>query len=284
MKLAVIGYGEAGPVFAEAFRRAGWQVTAHDIDPTRTAPMQAAGVTPAASHQEAVAGAALILSTVTARNAVAAAASVETLTPEQTWLDLNSVGPQTKAAIADEIARAGGCFVEGVAMDTVPLRGAQVPLLLCGARAKAVAARIGEAGLNARVLGTEPGLASATKLTRSILMKGLEALFAEAAETGDAFGVTDEVLASMNATFPGLDWPQVAGYHLRRMAEHGTRRAAEMREAAAMVEAAGTGGALTRAIAERHEGIGALGLDYEGEAVADFLAALAQRRGQGRSM
>ncbi len=275
MKAAIIGFGEAGPVFADAFVAAGWHVSAFDILPQRAAAARALSVRFARDHQDAAAGADLVLSTVTASEALAAArACAPALHAGQTFLDLNSVAPATKAQIQSLIAPSDADFVEAVAMDTVPQCGAAVPLLLCGPGAGATASLLNSAGLNATDLGDRFGAASTTKLVRSILIKGLEALFAEVAEIGEKAGVTQTVLASVQRTFPGLDWEAVAGYHLNRMATHGARRAAEMRACAGMLSDAGLDSALTDAIAAKHQSVADRASPYEGTDIADFVASL----------
>jgi hypothetical protein len=54
-----------------------------------------------------------------------------------------------------------------------------------------------------------------------------------------AWGVEDDVLASLAETFPGIDWEAQGSYFFRRVIEHGRRRAEEMREAAQTVREAG---------------------------------------------
>ena len=50
-----------------------------------------------------------------------------------------------------------------------------------------------------------------------------------------AYGVEDQVLASLQETFPGIDWEQQAAYFFQRAIQHGRRRAEEMHEVAATV-------------------------------------------------
>ena len=66
-------------------------------------------------------------------------------------------------------------------------------------------------------------------------------------------GVSEDVVASLDATFPGLDFAALAATMRGRVERHGKRRAAEMREAAKMLDGLGLGGGLSRAIADVHE-------------------------------
>ncbi|MEM9798202.1 MAG: DUF1932 domain-containing protein [Pseudomonadota bacterium] len=272
-RIAIIGFGEAGPIFAGAFAQAGWVVTAHDLRAEQVAAAPA-GVAFASDHRTAIEGADLVLSTVTASDAERAAQDcAPALRPGQHFIDLNSVAPVTKSAIAEIVSGVGATFTEAVAMDTVPQKGAAVPILACGPGAAEVVPMLAEAGLMIDDLGSELGRAAGTKLTRSIVIKGLEAMFAEMVQIGGTLGTTDAVLASLQATFPGLDWAEVAGYHLSRMTAHAERRAAEMEACAAMLRDAGLDGDLTAAIAAKHRAVARDHAPYDGTAVADFIAA-----------
>ena len=61
------------------------------------------------------------------------------------------------------------------------------------------------------------------------------------------------MLASLQETFPGLDWDEVGSYLFSRTALHGKRRAEEMREVAVTVREIGLEPLLASAIAERQD-------------------------------
>jgi 3-hydroxyisobutyrate dehydrogenase-like beta-hydroxyacid dehydrogenase len=285
---AVIGFGEAGPVFARGLLESGVPlVRAYDQlieNPGSAATLrhrcETAGVECAGSPGEAVRGAALVLSTVTADQAVTAAlAAASHLAPGQVYLDLNSCSPRAKRACAEAVHAAGAVFVEAVAMDTVPNHGHRVPLLLAGPHAHEVLPRLLAHGFVAEVAGTEWGQASSIKLLRSILIKGLEALFAESMAAAGRLGIEQRVVDSLYITYPGLDWYRLAGYHLSRIAIHGKRRASEMEESAETVEDLGITPIMARAIASRHAWAAQAGLraaypDVKEPTIAHFLEAL----------
>lgn len=261
MNITIIGFGEAGPVFGKHLVDKGMTVTAWDKLQENSATSkqqiektQALGITPADSMHDAVSSANLVISTVTASQALAAAQqAADGLPSDCHWLDLNSVSPATKQAIYNEVSERHVLFTEGVAMDTVPAKGAQVPILLCGPESEQISQLLNDADLNTRSVSPELGAASTTKLLRSILIKGMEALFAESMEAAGKVGMQDEVIASLQATYPGLDWQQTAGYQLSRATLHATRRASEMREAQALVQQLGISPIMTAAIAQRQQ-------------------------------
>ena len=94
-------------------------------------------------------------------------------------------------------------------------------------------------GFAAKVASEQLGVASATKMCRSVMIKGLEAMVVESFTAARAYGVEDSVLASLAETFPGIDWERQGTYFFQRVIQHGRRRAEEMREAAATVREIG---------------------------------------------
>lgn len=283
MRIGFVGFGEAGPVFAHTLARAGATIAAYDLrqdDPdTRTAQLErtrAHDAEPLADAASVARASRLVISTVTASEAVAAVRSaLPGIGPGTTWFDLNSVAPETKAAVGEIVRGAGGRFVEAVAMDTVPEKGVAVPILVCGPDAAAWADTLNGLGLSVTAIGEDHGRAATVKLMRSILIKGMEALFAECVEAASVAGVERTVLDSLCATYPELDWHALAGYQLARASRHGARRAAEMQECAALVASLGVEPIMTRATAERQQSLAdrALGA-YRGEAVEDFVRAM----------
>ncbi len=261
MNVTIIGFGEAGPVFGKQLHDEGLVVTAWDKlqDDASTAESQilktrSLGITPGTSILEAVSSADLIISTVTASQAhIAAQQAMQGLRAGCHWLDLNSVSPATKQAIHGVVSSKDVLFTEGVAMDTVPSKSAQVPILLCGPESHSLSQLLNGFGFNTRSVSQALGAASTTKLLRSILIKGMETLFAESMESAGKVGMQDEVVASLQATYPGLDWQKVAGYQLSRATMHATRRAAEMREAQALVQQLGVEPIMATAIAEKQQ-------------------------------
>jgi len=246
MHLALIGYGEVGRILAEDLRARGHEVTAFDTKLRTGAgvPLRADsvvhGVTLAASHADAVRGADLTVSAVTASQTVAAAeACAPGLRPGTFFLDLNSASPAAKITAAEQVARGSGRYVEGAVMTAVPPHRLKVPLLLGGPHAQDVLPTLNELGFAARIASAALGVASATKMCRSVLVKGLEALVIESFIAARHYGVEEATIASLRETFPGIDWEQQADYFFQRVIKHGRRRAEEMREAALTVRQAG---------------------------------------------
>jgi 3-hydroxyisobutyrate dehydrogenase-like beta-hydroxyacid dehydrogenase len=242
MRIALIGYGEVGRILAEDLRARGHPVAGFDIKPTRAMHLHAAhvGVRKGASHADAVADAELVVSAVTASQAVPVAEVVApAIAPRAYFLDLNSASPGAKLRAAALIDGAGGRYVEGAVMTSVPPYRIKVPLLLGGPHAGVLCPTLNAIGFDARVASEKLGVASATKMCRSVVIKGLEAIAIEAFTTARHYGVEDAVIASLRETFPGIDWEKQGAYFFQRVIEHGRRRSEEVREVAVTVREAG---------------------------------------------
>ena len=260
LRIALIGYGEVGGIFGAALVKRGVaQVTAYDVllgDASRAAGLRtradADGVRIADSAAAATAGADLVVSAVTASaTRDAAHAIARAMRPGTFRLVVNSASPRTKADCGAQVEAAGGRYVESAVMTSVPPYGLRVPMLLGGPHAAALAPTLAALGFDANVASERFGVASAIKMCRSVIVKGMEAIVIESFVTARRYGVEDAVLASLAETFPGLDWEQSGDYFFSRVIRHGKRRAEEMREAAATVREAGLEPHCASAIAER---------------------------------
>jgi 3-hydroxyisobutyrate dehydrogenase-like beta-hydroxyacid dehydrogenase len=182
----------------------------------------------------------LVVSAVTADQTEAAAeACASTLPAGSFFLDFNSASPGAKQRAAEYVAGGVGCYVEGAVMTAVPPYRLQVPILLGGPHADALEPVLRNLGFSAKVASGKLGVASATKMCRSVMIKGLEAMVIESFTAARHSGVEDAVIASLKETFPGIDWERQAAYFFQRVIEHGRRRGEEMFEAAATVREAG---------------------------------------------
>jgi 3-hydroxyisobutyrate dehydrogenase-like beta-hydroxyacid dehydrogenase len=124
-------------------------------------------------------------------------------------------------------------------MTSVPPYRIKVPLLLGGPHAAEALPLLTGLGFAATVANDRLGVASATKMCRSVLIKGLEAMLIESFTAARHYGVEAAVLASLQETFPDMDWERQAAYFFQRVIEHGRRRSEEMREVAVTVREAG---------------------------------------------
>ncbi|HEY2401102.1 MAG TPA: DUF1932 domain-containing protein [Steroidobacteraceae bacterium] len=272
LKFALIGFGEAGSIFGEDLVAAGHEVAMYDVlldsSPAMREKARRVRVRAAESFDDAVSGVDVVISAVTASSSSdVAAQAARVLRAGQVLLDINSVSPAKKLANASLVEAAGADYVEAAVMAPVPPQRLRVPMLLGGKRAGEVAQALRDVGMNATALSDKIGVASAVKMCRSIVIKGLEALTLESMLAARRFGAEREVLESLNGTFPGMGWTgKLPDYLISRVAEHGVRRAAEMREVARTLSDVGLEPVMASATAERQawlvEAMAASGLEY----------------------
>lgn len=244
--IGLVGYGEVGRILAEDLRLQGINIIAYDIklgtpvgepllDHARAHDVALGG-----SHIDVATSADLLISAVTASQAVPVAkACAPAIAEGAFFLDFNSASPGAKTQAAALIEDAGGRYVEGAVMTSVPPYRQRVPLLLGGPHARSLHPLLNRIGFASKVTSDKLGVASAVKMCRSIMIKGLEAMVIESFTTARAYGVEDAVVASLVETFPGIEWERQAAYFFQRVIEHGRRRAEEVCEAAQTVREAG---------------------------------------------
>lgn len=264
-RIAVVGFGEVGQILAQDLVAADGQIAGvYDLkfaDPQSIPSRAAVGpYRAAASAHDAAHGAQLVISAVTAEQGYEAALSVaEGIEAGAFYLDVNSVSPGVKRASAEAINAAGGRYVEAAVMTAVPPHRIKSPMLLGGPHAAAFLELATPLGFNARVYSEDYGKASAVKMCRSVMIKGMEALITESLLTARRLGVEADVLGSLGETLPVPDWEIFARYMITRSLQHGRRRAEEMREVARTVAEAHIEPLMSSVIAERQDIAAVLG-------------------------
>ncbi|MCG6120383.1 MAG: DUF1932 domain-containing protein [Blastomonas sp.] len=275
-----IGFGEAGRAFAwpgaRAFDRQTYDAGSRDAMLAAYAAAQAEG---AGDAQSALAGADVALSLVTADQALPAARDCAPLLDAGAmWLDMNSVAPGTKRRAAEAIEAAGGRYVDVAVMAPVLPARRSVPLLVAGPHAEAAAMMLARLDFsNVTIAGPNIGDASAIKMIRSVMVKGIEALTAEFILAADRAGVSEAVLSSLDASWKPQGWSERVDYNLDRMMAHGLRRAAEMEEVAKTLKELGISPVMSEATLSWQQRIGDLRIDPP-EGLNAKLAAIKARR------
>jgi len=262
--ITLIGFGEVGQTLAKDFLAGGvkeiraWDTAFISGNFSNDSRLQAnaaeaLGVVATRSSAEAVRDAQIIISAVTAGSDEAAAnTAAQAIERGALFADLNSVSPGSKQRVAEIIEAKGARFVEVAVMSPINPRGLKSPMLLGGAHAQAFAELMAPFHVDMTPVSEIIGKAAATKMCRSVLYKGLEALFLESMTAARHYGVETEVLASLTDTFE-RGWPETARYMISRALIHGRRRAEEMREAAKTVQEAGLEPLLASGTAQRQD-------------------------------
>ena len=262
-RIGLIGYGEVGKIFSAGLKAMPGVAAVHVWDLKLADPATQAAerdharlacVTAQDGLQALCATSDWVISAVTASAALTVAQEAAPfMRPGQLFLDLNSASPGTKQRSAALVDAVGAHYVEAGVMTTVPAYGIRVPMLLGGAAASELASILCGWGMDARAVSAELGVASAIKMCRSVMIKGLEALVIESYSTARAYGVEGHVLPTLQETFPSIDWSAQGSYFFSRVAQHGQRRAEEMREAANTVREAGFEPLMAAAIADKQQ-------------------------------
>jgi 3-hydroxyisobutyrate dehydrogenase-like beta-hydroxyacid dehydrogenase len=278
-RIGFVGFGEAGFHIAGGLRGAGLGgIAAFDIHADtpgrreiilrRAAEAETRLV---GCNAELTAAADIVLSTVTSDQALAAAQQTASgLVPGQIYADLNSLSPALKQTIDRLISATGARFVEVAVMAPAPPYGHKVPMLVGGAGAAEFIERMTPFGMRMEFTSEKVGEAAATKMCRSIVVKGMEALLAECVLGASRYGAEERVFHSLAGTFPGLDWAEMATYMVGRVVVHGERRAREMEEVAETLRSIGIDPIMAEATARRMDWSAQLGLKelFGGEAPA----------------
>lgn len=270
--IAFLGFGEAAQAFVKGWGQGIAPVMrAFDIKTTnpdtairdaKNADYVAAGVTGAVSGKVALTGAEIVFSLVTAdQAAIVAKDAAISIEQGAFFFDCNSCAPGTKRRNAELIDAAGGRYVDVAVMAPVYPKLHKTPILLSGPHANDAKQVLEAFGMEPAIAGDTIGAGSAIKMVRSVMMKGLEALFAECVLAGRKAGVDETVLTSLDKTYPGFDFMDKAAYMLERSMTHGIRRAAEMEEVALTVEELGLNNGMAKATVDWQRTIGELKLD-----------------------
>ncbi len=287
--ICLIGFGEVGQILSADLARKGANLSAWDIlfdDADSAASKAAVALRKGKNAEDAAANADIVISAVTAAQALNAAQSViPALTKGAIYLDLNSASPGVKQKAADLVNQADGKYVEASVMSPIGPKRIACPMLFGGPHAEAfmpVARDLGFAG--AQLFSADYGKASAAKMCRSVVVKGVEALLTESLLSARHYGVEETVVASLSDLFPGPDWEKLSVYMISRALEHGKRRAEEMREVARTVEDAGLSPLMSSACAERQDRSAAYRYALAEDALPQMLDAILNGAGPERAL
>lgn len=221
MRVAVLGMGEAGQLYAADLVAAGHAVVAFD-------PAQMPfpdGVDRAESAAQAAADAGLVVSLTGARFAADVARQVAGADGQACFADFNSAAVETKRAVA--AALPGNPVADVAVLTPVPRAGARTPLVVSGPGAAAVAEVFGPLGAAVEVLDAEVGAAAGRKLLRSAFMKGLAATVLESVSAAEAAGSAQWLREQIAGE---LGSAELVDRLIDGSRQHAARRAHEMRD------------------------------------------------------
>lgn len=222
--IALLGLGEGGTALARGFAEdSGWRqpgsnrsLIAVDIalgEGIRGEAMAeraaAMGVQIAKGYTPALSEAAFVTSTVTGDDALDAARSaLEYLAPGTVYLDFNTITRKTAQEIAGLMAEKSVRYVDVAVFGSFHAVGYRTPLLISGESTDRIVPWMRQLGFVVQVLNDRAGDASAVKMLRSIMVKGMEALAIECLVAAREQDLLEEVLNCFGdidqATFRGM--------------------------------------------------------------------------------
>jgi 3-hydroxyisobutyrate dehydrogenase-like beta-hydroxyacid dehydrogenase len=168
------------------------------------------------------------------------------------FVDANAVSPATARSIATEVERGSGRFVDGGIVGPSPSAEGTTRLYLSGADAAQVARLFDGTPLEACVLGTEAGAASALKMVYAAWTKGSAAMLLAIRELARAQDVETPLLHEWRLSLPEL--PDACERAVRAAEAKGWRWVGEMEEIAATFAAADLPDGFHQAAAEIFRG------------------------------
>lgn len=227
MRVALLGLGEAGQLYAEGLVGLGAEVSAFDPVVER----RIDGVRRESSVASAVAAAELIVSLVGAAHAAEVLRdALPAMRAPSLFADFNTGSPAQKRQLASEAEHAAIPFADVAIMAPVPRAGVKTPILVSGDGSTRFAAMWSMLGLPVENVGPTPGSAAGLKMLRSVFMKGLAGLVFEsvsaAAMAGSAEWLTGQIAGEL-----GPDGPALVDRLLDGTRRHAVRREHEMRDA-----------------------------------------------------
>ena len=248
-----IGFGEAAFNIAKGLKKEGLEgIIAYDkfwnVSPNSELIGKRAnecGVALVPSLVALVKDAEIVMSAVSADMAVSLAkASQPFLKKNQLYVDLNATSPMTKEEI-NSIISPVAFFVDCAVMGPVPNYGHKVPVSVSGNGAKIFIEKMNPYGMNITLMDSPAGSASASKMFRSIFMKGFVMLLLEMIVAAHKYQVEDDVLKSVKKTLTSGDFLEIISGLIARGVIHSERREHEMDEVIATLNALGVDGTMS---------------------------------------
>lgn len=260
MKIGFIGYGEAAYNISFGLNKEGLKgIRATDAMMNDSVMgkqvhtrAEAAGVTLVSSNKEIAQWADLIFAAVPSSFTMDVCKDIESvLRPGQLYVDVSASTPSIKQAIWEQVKNTGVLFTDAAMLGSLPKDQHRVPITASGNGAEEFKKLMTPYGMKITLAGEKAGAASAIKLVRSIYMKGIAGLMIEMLQAADAYGVSEEVIASISKSMDGIPFTS----HLDRLvtgsALHCTRRAAELKGSIAMLGEANLSSDMTKATKQR---------------------------------
>jgi 3-hydroxyisobutyrate dehydrogenase-like beta-hydroxyacid dehydrogenase len=291
VKLGFIGFGEAAFNIASGLRGEGltgivaydkhWKDSpAAELIGKRAAEAQVELVP---SQQALIERSEMVVSAVSADMALPLArASQPFLKADQVYVDINATSPMTKEEV-DRVIAPVALFVDCAVMGPVPTYRHKVPVAVSGPGARRFCDTMTPYGMAITCMDAPAGSASASKMFRSIFMKGFVTLLIEMLTAAHRYGVEDDVLESVKETLTAGPLLEVINGLVGRGVIHSERREHEMDEVIATLDTLQVDAIMSKATKAKLHWVTELGLKahFKGVPPKDYhqiFAALDSKR------
>lgn len=236
--VGVLGYGEVGKAFTSHFNERGYEVIVTNRSPDQLrARIDDREITVAGSSAELATSSDLLFSCVWPETALSVAKNCSSgLEDGNVYLDVNSIAPSTARQIETTVTEAGSSFLNGGLLDSINQYGTDVSLALGGRNHVDMATFLEDEGFTVQDLGSDPERPAVLKLSRSVVMKGVLALFVEALLPALKYDLTEEVLESVDESFERQTMAEFIRFLLVDTTSNAERRAGELTEINSMME------------------------------------------------
>ena len=227
--ITLTGFGEVGQAYAAALKAQGAVLRIFHPAPKPSALEAAARLGIGIDSDAAVAYGEcdLVLNVAPGGQAfLAAKRAADHLRPAALFADLSSAAPEALRNAAALFQT--GHYVDAAIMGAVSIHGHRTPLLASGTGAVRLQQMLQEFGFPVDVMpDSAPGDATALKLVRSILTKGLDAVVVECMLVAEALGLRKQLLAQMG-DLDSTTLSELMEMFVRTHAPHALRRMHEV--------------------------------------------------------
>lgn len=198
------------------------------------------------------------------------------LKPRQIYVDLTSSFPEDMKTVAAMVTNSGARFVDGAMMGALPVHGHKVLIYVAGNHAEAAAKQMNALGMNVKVVGKEPGQASAVKLILSVATKGYGSILVEMLLASHYFDVDEPVLEALEQ-FYAKGLRAYIDRNVGSSAIYAGRRVVEMEASVKLLKHIGIDPMMTEATVARLKWLDSQGLPsfFKGEVPHGFKEVLA---------
>jgi 3-hydroxyisobutyrate dehydrogenase-like beta-hydroxyacid dehydrogenase len=208
--VAFMSPGDMGHAVASVLSQAGLRVITQLAGRSeRTRALAArAGLEEVADDAALVQGADILLSILVPAEAPALAqriaGALRASDADLLYVDCNAIAPQTTRGIGEVVEAAGGRFVDAGIIGPPPKPGASSTRFYASGKDAGGFAQLADFGLDVRVVGDQPGHASAIKMCYAAITKGTTALMTELSVAAERLGVGAALRAEFAHSQPAM--------------------------------------------------------------------------------